>query len=64
MPLVPQRWASKASGLTIADIERDVKALEGTAYPSANPDPVQAKTPFVMVGPGHRGTARQVPNSP
>ena len=49
MPLLPQRWAAKASGLTIADIERDLKTLEGTAYPSANPDPAKAKTPFVIV---------------
>jgi len=49
MPLLPQRWAAKAAGLTIADIERDLKTLEGTAYPSPNPDPAQAKTPFVIV---------------
>jgi len=49
MPLLPQRWAAKAAGMTIADIERDLKALEGTAYPSANPDPGLAKTPFVVV---------------
>lgn len=49
MPLLPQRWAAKAAGLTIADVERDLKTLEGTAYPSANPDPALAKTPFVVV---------------
>ena len=49
MPLLPQRWAAKAAGLTIADIDRDLKTLEGTAYPSANPDPALAKTPFVVV---------------
>ena len=43
------RWAAKAAGLTIADIDRDLKTLEGTAYPSANPDPALAKTPFVVV---------------
>jgi hypothetical protein len=49
MPLIPQRWASKAAGLTLADIERDLKTLEGTAYPSANPDPARARTPFVII---------------
>lgn len=49
MPLLPQRWAAKAAGLTIADIERDLKALEGTAYPSPNPDSAHAKTPFAIV---------------
>jgi hypothetical protein len=49
MPLIPQRWASKAAGMTIADIERDLKSLEGTAYPSANPDPDRARTPFVII---------------
>lgn len=28
MPLRPPRWASKAAGLTVADVERDLKALE------------------------------------
>jgi hypothetical protein len=49
LPLIPQRWASKAAGMGVADIERDLKALEGSAYPSANPDPARAKTPFVIV---------------
>ena len=49
MPLLPQRWAAKADGMTIADIERDLKTLEGTAYPSANPDPARSKTPFVII---------------
>jgi hypothetical protein len=49
IPLIPQRWASKAAGMTIPDIERDLKTLEGTAYPSPNPDRVSAKTPFAVV---------------
>ena len=49
LPLRERRWAAKAAGMTIADIERDLKTLEGTAYPSPNPDPAQAKTPFVII---------------
>ena len=49
MPLLPQRWASKALGLSIADIECDLKWLEGSANPSGNPDPAAARTPFVIV---------------
>ena len=37
MPLRPSRWVPKAAGLTLADIERDLKELEGSAYPPANP---------------------------
>jgi hypothetical protein len=52
MPLRPVRWARKAAGLTLADIDRDLKTLEGTAYPSANPsanpDPESARTPLVI----------------
>jgi hypothetical protein len=51
MPLRERRWASKAAGLTIAEIERDLKALEGTAYPTANPDPESCPTPFVITDP-------------
>jgi hypothetical protein len=49
MPLIPQRWAAKAAGMTIADIERDLKTLEGTAYPSLDPDPARTRTPFVII---------------
>ena len=49
MPLIPQRWAAKAAGMTVADIERDLKTLEGTAYPSPNPDPARARTPFAII---------------
>lgn len=49
LPLRERRWAAKSAGVSVADIERDLKTLEGTAYPSANPDPVQAKTPFVII---------------
>ena len=49
LPLIPQRWAAKAAGMTVADIERDLKTLEGTAYPSPNPDPARARTPFVII---------------
>jgi hypothetical protein len=51
MPLRERRWASKAAGLTVADVERDLKSLEGTAYPSANPDPDFCRTPFVVTDP-------------
>ena len=37
MPLRPARWVPKASGLSLADIERDLKELEGSAYPPADP---------------------------
>jgi len=49
LPLLPQRWASKATGMSVADVERDLKALEGSAYPSGNPSPEIARTPFVIV---------------
>ena len=48
MPLRERRWASKAAGLTLHDIEQDLKALEGTAYPSAYPEPDSPRTPFVI----------------
>ena len=31
MPLRERRWAPKAAGLTIADLEQDLKALEAAA---------------------------------
>lgn len=37
MPLRVRRWVPKAAGLTLADLERDLKELEGSAYPLANP---------------------------
>jgi hypothetical protein len=37
MALRPSRWMPKAAGLSVADIEHDLKELEGSAYPSANP---------------------------
>jgi hypothetical protein len=37
MPLRLSRWVPKAAGMTLADVERDLKELEGTAYPPANP---------------------------
>jgi len=37
MPLRPSRWVPKAAGLSLADVERDLKELEGSAYPSAYP---------------------------
>jgi hypothetical protein len=53
MALRPARWVPKAAGLSLADVERDLKELEGTAYPSANPaksgsgnDPL--RRPFVI----------------
>ena len=49
LPLRQPRWAKKAGGLTVEDIERDLKSLEGTAYPSGDPDPHSAKTPFVII---------------
>ena len=49
LPLRERRWAAKAAGMSVADIEHDLKTLEGSAYPSPNPDPAQAKTPFVII---------------
>jgi hypothetical protein len=56
MPLRPPRWVPKAAGLTLADIERDLKELEGTAYPSPNPPVGEAgegssRRPFVITDP-------------
>lgn len=49
MPLRPARWVPKSAGLTLADIERDLKELEGTAYPSANPvECGSLRSPFVI----------------
>jgi hypothetical protein len=53
MPLRPSRWAPKAVGLTLADVERDLKELEGTACPSPYPaagEGVQGagRSPFVI----------------
>ena len=52
MPLRPPRWVPKASGLTVADVESDLKELEGSAYPSANPAQGGAgRRPFVITDP-------------
>ena len=53
MPLRTSRWAPKAAGLSLADIERDLKELEGTAYPPADPPglfpgPGPLRSPFVI----------------
>ena len=48
LPLRERRWASKAAGLSPAEIEVDLKTLEGTAYPSANPPLDSCRTPFVI----------------
>jgi hypothetical protein len=48
IPLRPPRWASKAAGLTLPELECHLKELEGTAYPKPNPDPESAGTPFVV----------------
>lgn len=37
MPLRPTRWVPKASGLTLDDILRDIKELEGSAHLTPNP---------------------------
>ena len=43
------KWARKAAGLTVADVERALKALEGTDYPTAYPDPESGPTPLIVV---------------
>jgi hypothetical protein len=45
MPLRERRWVSKAAGLTLDDIERDLKELEGNPHPSENPG---LRQPFVI----------------
>lgn len=45
MPLRERRWVSKAAGLTLDDVERDLKELEGNPYPSANPG---LRQPFII----------------
>jgi hypothetical protein len=42
-------WARKCSDLTVADIERDLKWLEGTDHPTAYPDPESAPTPLAVI---------------
>src|ERR1700722_18544386 len=54
MPLRPARWVPKSAGLTPADIERDLKELEGTAYPSPNPaESGCLRSPFVITDDDH-----------
>lgn len=53
MPLRPARWVPKAAGLCLADIEGDLKELEGSAYPPDNsakpaPGPEPLRSPFVI----------------
>jgi len=53
MPLRTARWVPKAAGLTLADIERDLKELEGAACPPENPalpapGPEPLRSPFVV----------------
>jgi hypothetical protein len=49
MPLKKSGWSRKAADLTVADIERDLKWLEGSDYPTAYPDPESAPTPLLVV---------------
>lgn len=49
MPLRKSGWARKAPDLTVADIELSLKALEGTDYPTAYPNPESAPTPLLVV---------------
>ena len=49
MPLRQSKWARKAAGLTVADIESALKSLEGTDYPTAYPNPEAGPTPLVVV---------------
>jgi hypothetical protein len=55
MPLRERRWASKAVGLTLAEVKGDLKELEGTAYPSDYPsdDPSSetCRAPFIITDP-------------
>jgi hypothetical protein len=48
LPLRPARWVKKAAGLTLADIERDLKELEGNGNPSGNPG---SRQPFIITDP-------------
>lgn len=52
MPLRPARWAKKAAGLTLDDVERDLKWLEGNGNPSDNPPSGDAaRQPFIVTDP-------------
>jgi hypothetical protein len=52
MPLRPARWAKKSAGLALADIERDLKELEGNGNPSDNPGSAGgARQPFIVTDP-------------
>ena len=52
MPLRPARWAKKAAGLTLDDVERDLKWLEGNGNPSDNPGSGDAaRQPFIITDP-------------
>ena len=67
MPLRPMRWARKATGLSLADIEQDLKELEGTAYPPDQPcfRPEQApRQPFVITDSDDRRATRPLADPP
>jgi hypothetical protein len=49
MPLKKSGWSRKAADLSVADMERDLKWLEGTDYPTDYPDRESAPTPLVVV---------------
>jgi len=49
MPLKKSGWSRKAADLSIADVERDLKWLEGADYPTDYPDRESAPTPLVVV---------------
>ena len=52
LPLRPARWAKKAAGLTVTDVERDLKELEGNGDPSGNPASAGgARQPFIITDP-------------
>lgn len=48
MPLRPRRWATKANGLTLTEVEHDLKWLQGSAYPTGDPAQDYFPTPLVI----------------
>lgn len=54
MPLRPPRWVPKSAGLTLADVERGLKELEGQGdgHPDNDPGPRSAcRQPFIITDP-------------
>ncbi len=49
MPIRKSNWARKAADLSVTEIERSLKWLEGSGYPAPHPDSASAPTPLIVV---------------